>query len=130
METTIYDTLQNGYNKDLWYDWFCKDTQLETRGQALFNKLKQIAFSNKFDITKTYVLFKNNAPLSGGTYDDFRICDMETGDVLFTIIPKYTNGKAEVWDVKQNIKNNNTEFISADNWKGVLKYFNEQDVKL
>jgi hypothetical protein len=38
----------------------------------------------------------------GSLYDDFRICDIETGDVIWTVVPKCSHsGLAEVWG-KQN----------------------------
>ena len=41
------------------------------------------------------MFFKNNC---GWTlYDDFRICDLDTGDVLYTVTPKDSDGKATVW---------------------------------
>ena len=45
--------------------------------------------------------------MNGPLYDDFRICDIETGNVIYTVIPKSGHsGLAEVWG-KQN------EFQSA-----------------
>jgi hypothetical protein len=34
----------------------------------------------------------------GPTYDDFRICEIETGDVVFTVVPLCSHSwKAEIW---------------------------------
>lgn len=84
-------------NYGLWYDWFCSTASLQNRGVTLLTRLKSIRKSNKFDPFKTYVFFKNNCPCVGGLYDDFRICDKETGNVLFTISPRNNHGEAEVW---------------------------------
>jgi hypothetical protein len=36
--------------------------------------------------------------MNGPLYDDFRICDRETGDVIWSVTPKSGHsGKAEVW---------------------------------
>ncbi|MBR5172851.1 MAG: hypothetical protein IKW14_05585 [Phascolarctobacterium sp.] len=48
-EMTINQTLANGYDESLWYDWFCSDKSLERRGKSLFSKVKAIAKSTKFD---------------------------------------------------------------------------------
>ena len=78
------------------YDWFCKDSSLERKENILFPKVKKLIESTRVDILDTYVFFKNNCPLNGPLYDDFRICD-ENG-VLFTVIPKCGHsGKAEIW---------------------------------
>ena len=79
------------------YDWFCKDSSLERKANALFPKVKKfIAANPDIDILSTYVFFKNNCPMNGPLYDDFRICN--AGEVLFTIIPKCGHsGKAEIW---------------------------------
>ena len=68
------------------YDWFCKDSALERKANILFPKVKKFIESTRVDILDTYVFFKNNCPVNGPLYDDFRICD-ENG-VLFTVIPK------------------------------------------
>lgn len=107
----------------LWYDWFCSDKALAKKGDALLAKLKQIMLSPRFDITKTYVFFKNNCPLNGSLYDEFRICDMKTGDVIYTITPK--NGHAmkknvaEVW----GRENDFAEPLYSGDWAGVVDFF-------
>ena len=78
------------------YYWFCKDSALERKANILFPKVKKFIESTQVDILDTYVFFKNNCPVNGPLYDDFRICD-ENG-VLFTVIPKCGHsGKAEIW---------------------------------
>ena len=84
-------------NYGLWYDWFCKTSALHNRGIALLRKLKSIKNTTKFDKETTYVWFKNNCPCDGGLYDDFRIANKETQDVLYTISPKNNYDEAEVW---------------------------------
>ena len=73
---------------NFWYDWFCKDSSLANKGYTLLQKLNQIADSKKIDADKTYVWFKNNCPCDGSLYDDFRISDIESGDVIYCVIPK------------------------------------------
>lgn len=68
-----------------WYDWFCKDTSLAAKTKKMGNIIKKLKDGGKVNLDKTYVWFKNNCPLHGALYDDFRIADLETGDVQFTI---------------------------------------------
>ena len=70
------------------YDWFCKDSSLERKSKKLFRAA--IKFCNKFnvDLEKHYVFFKNNCPMRGPLYDDFRICDRVSGDVIYNVTPK------------------------------------------
>ena len=85
------------------YDWFCKDSSLERKANILFPKVKKFIASTRVDILDTYVFFKNNCPMNGPLYDDFRICD-ENG-VLFTVIPKCGHsGKAEIWGKNESGK--------------------------
>ena len=79
------------------YDWFCKDSALERKANILFPKVKRFLKENsEIDILSTYVFFKNNCPVNGPLYDDFRICN--ENEVLFTVIPKCGHsGKAEIW---------------------------------
>ena len=80
------------------YDWFCKDTALKAKADKLFKQAKRWVKFRNTDTEKVYVFFKNNCPAFGPLYDDFRICDIETSNVIWTITPKCGHsGKAEVW---------------------------------
>ena len=68
-----------------WYDWFCKDSSLTTQTKKMGNIIKQVKRGGKVDLENWYVWFKNNCPLNGPLYDDFRFADIETGNVMFTI---------------------------------------------
>lgn len=73
----------------LFYDWFCKDASLPGKSKRLMASVRAIVKTGTkmFDPDKTYVFFKNNCPCEGGLYDDLRICDIESGDVLFNVCP-------------------------------------------
>lgn len=103
-----------------WYDWFCRDTSLAAKTQNLGRKVLQLIKSTKIDTEKNYVFFKNNCPMRGGLYDDFRICDMETGNVIFTIVPRCTHsGKAEVWGRENDF---NGPLVQGT-WRDVKTFF-------
>ena len=86
------------------YDWFCKDSALKNKAKVLWNKAKSLVRSKKFDPGKCYVFFTNHYPCSGDLYDDFRICDAETGNILYTVSPKNPNGDADVWGVDNDFE--------------------------
>lgn len=132
--TSIYEFLKlnSEQQNDAWYDWFCSDKALPNKTKQLVNKLKQIALSRKIDINNNYVFFKNNCPCAGSLYDDFRICDLKTGDVIYTIIPEIgydsskkelkegkRKGLSEVWGKENGFK----EALVIGNWKDVLNFF-------
>jgi hypothetical protein len=106
-----------------WYDWFCRDTSLAGKTAALGPKVLKIMKSPKVNPDTSYVFFKNNCPMWGSLYDDFRICDLKTGDVLYTITPrcghKSSNGRAEVWGRENGFK----EPLIVGKWKDVLTFF-------
>ena len=107
-------------NLGLWYDWFCKTSSLHNRGITLLRKLKSIKNTTKFNKETTYVWFKNNCPCRGGLYDDFRIADKETGDVLYTIVPKNVEyEETEVW----GRENNFDKPLVKGTWKDVKDFF-------
>lgn len=68
-----------------WYDWFCKDSSLASKTKKMGNIIRQVKRGGKVNLDDWYVWFKNNCPLNGPLYDDFRFASLETGDVQFTI---------------------------------------------
>ena len=68
-----------------WYDWFCKDSSLRNKTYRMGSIIKQIKSGGKVDLQNWYVWFKNNCPLNGPLYDDFRFADLKNGNVMFTI---------------------------------------------
>ena len=103
-----------------WYDWFCRDSSLVTKTKNLGKKVKQISTSAKIDLENNYVFFKNNCPMCGPLYDDFRICSMETGNVIYTVTPKSgRTGKAEVWGKENDFS---VPLVSGT-WHDVKKFF-------
>ena len=108
-----------------WFDWFCKDSSLKNKTVKLTTKLKQIVNSPKINQNTMYVFFKNNCPLAGSLYDDFRICDLESGDVIYTITPRsghtVYNNRAEVWGKENNFDGP----LVVGKWKDVKDFFNQ-----
>lgn len=68
-----------------WYDWFCKDSSLAKKTKRMGNIISKLREGGKVNFKNWYVWFKNNCPLNGPLYDDFRFADLETGEVQFTI---------------------------------------------
>ena len=68
-----------------WYDWFCKDTSLAAKTKRMGKIVKQVKDGGKVNLDTMYVWFKNNCPLNGPLYDDFRFADLKTSEVQFTI---------------------------------------------
>ena len=71
------------------FDWWCRDSSLPGKSRRLMSSVRAIVGTGTkaFDPDKTYVFFKNNCPCCGGLYDDLRICDIESGEVLFNVCP-------------------------------------------
>jgi hypothetical protein len=78
--TSVHIQIQAG-----WYDWFCKDTSLMNKTKRIGNILKQIKSGGKIDLELSYVWFKNNCPLNGSLYDDFRIADIDSNVTLLIV---------------------------------------------
>lgn len=91
-----------------WYDWFCKEEQLKSRLDKMAKIIMQLQTSDRIDIDKMGVYFKNNCPVNAPTYDDFRLY--------------YINGNRNEYVVemlstcvKQRYKNNYAIF-HCSNW--------------
>ena len=122
VKTDFIEILQDPYNCFGFYDWFCKDSSLKNKAKTLVSRLQTILKNNKrFDTTKTYVFFKNNCPCVGGLYDDFRICDIKTGNVLYTITPRdpREGGKASIWSAENDF----FRPLLVGSWTDIKKFF-------
>jgi len=110
------------------YDWFCKTNSLAGKSRRLFGRLKSIARANaggrRFDPCRTYVFFKNNCPCYGDfrVYDDIRICDAESGKVLFNVCPRNPFGNVHVAFEGYGFENE-TLPLSFESWKDCLAWF-------
>jgi hypothetical protein len=105
------------------YDWFCSDKALVAKQKSLDAKVRKIAKSPKIDVDTMYVWYKNNCPVMGKLYDDIRISDVITGDVIYNICPKNGHnskiGLSEVY-----CRDNGFEApVVSGTWKDVLNYF-------
>ena len=107
---------------NLWYDWFCKDSSLKNKGKYLLKKLKAISKSSKFDNDKCYVFFKNGLTGGGKLFDEFKICDIETGDVIYTVLPTGwgNDGYPEVWGVDNDFE---SLILKVNSWKELKAWF-------
>ena len=108
--------------KSLWYDWFCSTESLFNRGKRLWSAAKGIANSPKFKADETYVFFKNNCPAADfPTYDDFRICDIKSGDVLYTVTRNAWGFSG--WQVYDIVNKGGGEPVAQGSWKEVKAWF-------
>jgi len=114
-----------------WWDWFCGEEHLAKKTEFLGNKAIQLFGSKKLNVDKHYIWFKNNCPMRGPLYDDFRIADIESGKVQFCIcnLKKGCHGKDfsgwEVWDFSTpdegSCKTHGA--VVRGTWRDVKKYF-------
>lgn len=102
------------------YDWFCKQTSLRNKAIRLFGNLRTfLKHERSIDIDKHYVFFKNNCPMNGSLYDDFRICDIESGDVIYNVTPRCgRDGKAKLWSKENGF---NEPLKEADTFRELFK---------
>lgn len=106
------------------YDWFCKKSSLEKKAKSLMPKVIKFVKIKGIDLNNTEVFFKNNCPMVGKLYDDFRISDKD-GNLLYTVVPscghKRTQGEAELWGIDNQFEK---PIIKAKNWKELLNSLN------
>lgn len=106
-----------------WYDWFCKTESLRNKTYRMGNIVKQVKHGGKVDLDNWYVWFKNNCPMSGPLYDDFRFADMKNGDVQFTIQIDccWSKHKYCVYGRKNGFKE---PLFECDNSRELVKWLN------
>lgn len=110
-----------------WYDWFCKTNRLASRLKVLGKAVASIKDSRRFVKDACYVFFKNNFPCVGPMYDQFSICDMATGDVMYCVqhLAKGSHGcKKAHWEVL-GVENDFKEPLATGTWNDCKKWFNE-----
>ena len=112
---------EGAFDCGVWYDWFCSDKALISRGKLLLGKVRVIAKSSKFDNDKCYVFFKNNCPVGGGLYDSFSICDIESGDVLYWVT--YRSGHSGLAEVAGKNEEGTFDTLVQGTWKDVKDFF-------
>jgi len=107
-----------------WYDWFCKDESLANKTKRMGTIVKQFKDGGKLNLDSMYVWFKNNCPLAGPLYDDFRIADIESGETLFTVqINCFREEKRYTVYGKRN--DFDAPLLNTDSIKVLVKWFNE-----
>ena len=124
---SLADMIANGFAKYKedgchgFWDWFCSDKALAGKSRKLCGNVCVITkLTKKFDPKKVYVWFKNNCPCSGSLYDDLRISDLETHDVLYTIVPHDgRTGLSEVW----GSENDFSKPLVEGTWEDVKQFF-------
>lgn len=133
---TLRDQLQAFYDdKDdpfldninyYWYDWFCKDKALRNKALKLLPKVRKFAELMGIDLDTHYVWFKNNCPLYGKLYDDFRIADIASGDNRWVVAPAlgYDSrpGQAEVYNSEIGFEK---PLYSAKSWTELINLIKE-----
>lgn len=109
-----------------WFDWFCKDTSLPNKTKRMGSIVKQIKPGGKVDLEKSYVWFKNNCPMSGPLYDDFRIADLQTGHNLMVIQVDsvYNEKKYSVYVLANNYS---TPVFESDSSKELVRWLNAKE---
>lgn len=112
-----------------WYDWFCKDSSLLRKTQRMGKIIAKLNQGGKVDLANCYVWFKNNCPLNGPLYDDFRFADLETGEVQFTIQLDccWNNHKYVVWGRREKGKefNHDKPLFETDSVRELINWFNK-----
>jgi hypothetical protein len=107
-----------------WYDWFCKDTSLKNKTLRMGNIIKKI--TNPKILNDMYVFFKNNCPLCGRLYDQFKFCDLETSEVIYCVScdDERENHKYTVYGRENGFKE---AIASFDTSTALVNWFNDME---
>ena len=107
MKISLNDLIANPslFNEDNFYgfyDWFANQSTLKRRMQLMMPKIKFLVKEGLVNGDTNYVWFKNNCPMSGGTYDDARISTLDEsqnflGGFCFDNYGSHNEGGAHFW---------------------------------
>jgi hypothetical protein len=102
------------------FDWFCQEKALKSKSKLLMSKAEKVMSKLGLNPETHRVFFKNNCPVDGKLYDSFTICN-EENDVVIWCAPSLgyasSQGKAELWDMREKDENGNPKSIVANSWK-------------
>ncbi len=111
-----------------WYDWFCKDSSLMNKTYKIGNIIKQLRVGGKVKFNDWYVWFKNNCPLNGPLYDDFRFASLKDGNVQMTIQLNccWNDKKYTVWGRRSEDSEfeNDKLLFETDSSRELVKWLN------
>ncbi len=106
-----------------WYDWFCRDSSLRNKTKRIGQIIKQFKETGKVDLDNTYVWFKNNFPLNGPLFDDFRITDINDNSVIY-LIPIQSPWEDAKFVVYGKDDFFNKSLFKTDKQHDLVKWFN------
>lgn len=110
-----------------WYDWFCSQKALANKTKRMGTIIKHIKEGGKVDLDKTYVFFNNNCPAVGNLYDVFKICDLESGEVVYVVECdcKRDGGRYVVFDMRVSYEK---PVFTTESSRDLERWFNEPSI--
>lgn len=122
-------------SRDLFYDWFCTDSGLNSRSKNLIPKVNFVFKTLGLDESQYKVFFKNNCPVYGELYDSFAIDSLDD-KVRIWVAPKLgfskenMHHKCEVCVIKYNENKISHELEKMfENWQTFKSELNSGTVK-
>lgn len=122
--TEAYDTrskcCENG-----WYDWFCSDSSLKNRTKKFFTLILGIKDGGKVDLNWEG-WFKNNCPVHGPLYDDFRISSEDRNEFVICYKEPFKGACGKTWSVYTPDNGYEKPIALFDNVYQLLSWLNEK----
>ena len=107
-----------------WYDWFCEDLSLGNKTKRMGQIIKQLKPGGKVDLETSYVWFKNNCPLNGPLYDDFRVADIESNVTLMVVQIDCPRSKHK-YSVSERLNHFETPIFETDSSRELVRWMNQ-----
>jgi hypothetical protein len=113
------------YGAGLFFDWFCREKSLRNKALGMIPMLKFLVENNVINGNTTRVIFKNNCPFDGNLYDDLRVIDIESDEMIMGVAPKLgyegMKGKCEFWKFDEDRNVVQTTFDNVKAFKAAVK---------